>query len=111
MRALEPALRRRVLVRLMTGAGVEVDGPSLARVLDAVAEGGTVTLRGGHVPGGLQLMAMGGRVRCVRREGPAHEAAACPVLQGEGAGASSPERTGTSGWGPGHRPRGRSPCP
>ncbi|WP_043433742.1 tRNA lysidine(34) synthetase TilS [Cystobacter fuscus] len=106
VRALEPALRRRVLVRLMTGAGAEVDGPSLARVLDAVGEGGTVTLRGGHVPGGLQLMAMGGRVRCVRREGPADEAAACLVLEGEGSQGLQPGTQWHFGVGSGTPPLG-----
>jgi len=67
VRALERPLRRRVLARLLSEANAEVDGPSLARVMDAVDSGGTVTLRGGQLRGGLQLRAMGGRVRCVRR--------------------------------------------
>ena len=47
VRALERPLRRRVLARLLSEANAEVDGPSLARVMDAVDSGGTVTLRGG----------------------------------------------------------------
>ncbi|ATB34291.1 tRNA lysidine(34) synthetase TilS [Melittangium boletus] len=75
VRALERPLRRRVLARLLSEADAEVDGPSLARVMDAVDSGGTVTLRGGGgVRGSLQLRAMGGRVRCVRRGERAPEA-------------------------------------
>jgi tRNA(Ile)-lysidine synthase len=89
VRALAAPLRRRVLARLMLEAGAEVDGPSLARVLGALEDGGSVTLRGGHVPGGLQLRAMGGRVRCVRRE-EARGPSAALVLDGEGSGGVQP---------------------
>jgi tRNA(Ile)-lysidine synthase len=71
VRALERPLRRRVLARLLSEAGATVDGPSLARVLDAVDAGATVTVHGGGRPGGLRLVATGGRVRCVHRRTPA----------------------------------------
>ncbi len=70
LRTLERPLRRRVLVRLLTEAGARIDGPSLARVLEAVDTGGAVSLGGSSVRGGLHLRAMGGRVRCVRPEVP-----------------------------------------
>lgn len=65
LRALEAPLRRRVLVRLMTEAGAFVEEASLARALQAIDHGGSVTLQGGHAPGGLQLKTAGGHVRCV----------------------------------------------
>jgi tRNA(Ile)-lysidine synthase len=87
VRALEPPLRRRVLARLLSEAGVEVDETSLARALRAVETSRAVTLRGGHARGGLQLRTAGGRVRCVRRElpGPGNPP---PALRLEGEGAS-----------------------
>nr|WP_233262099.1 tRNA lysidine(34) synthetase TilS [Vitiosangium sp. GDMCC 1.1324] len=93
VRALEPPLRRRVLARLLSEAGAEVDDASLARVMRAVETGRAVTLRGGHSPGGLQLRTTGGRVRCVRPEPPGEPPAAL-VLAGEGASGLQP---GT-GW-------------
>lgn len=62
VRALEPALRRRVLARLVASAEAAVDEATLARVQRAVAQGGTATLGRGHV-----LRATSGRVRCVRQ--------------------------------------------
>lgn len=85
VRALEPPLRRRVLARLLAGAGADVDDASLSRALRAVETGRPVTLGGGRRRGGLQLRAAGGRVRCVRRS---EDAGAPPrelVLAGEGA--------------------------
>ncbi len=94
LRALVPPLRRRVLVRLLTGAGAEVDDASLARALRAVEQGGTEGLRGGGTPGALELRAAGGRVRCVHRA-PQKEAPAGTLgLDGEGARGVQP---GT-GW-------------
>jgi tRNA(Ile)-lysidine synthase len=84
VRALEPPLRRRVLARLLAEAGAEVDDASLARAFEAVEAGRSITLRGGHQRGGLQLRTSGGQVRCVRR--PAARAPLLPlVLAGEGA--------------------------
>ncbi|HYO53167.1 MAG TPA: tRNA lysidine(34) synthetase TilS [Archangium sp.] len=95
VRALEPPLRRRVLVRLLSEAGAEVDEASLARALRAVETGRAVTLRGGHARGGLQLRTAGGHVRCVRRENPGlGESPPALVLEGEGASGVQP---GT-GW-------------
>ncbi|ABF87925.1 tRNA(Ile)-lysidine synthetase [Myxococcus xanthus DK 1622] len=62
VRALEPALRRRVLARLVAGTEAAVDEATLARVQRAVAQGGTATLGRGYV-----LRATSGRVRCVRQ--------------------------------------------
>ncbi|NVJ00325.1 tRNA lysidine(34) synthetase TilS [Myxococcus sp. AM009] len=62
VRALEPALRRRVLARLVAGAEAAVDEATLARVQRAVDQGGSATLGRGHV-----LRASSGRVRCVRQ--------------------------------------------
>ena len=84
VRALEPPLRRRVLARLLVGGGAQVDAASLARAMEALETGRSVTLRGGQAPGGLQLRVTGGRVRCVRREGPTEPPPAL-VLAGEGA--------------------------
>jgi tRNA(Ile)-lysidine synthase len=87
VRALEPPLRRRVLVRLLAQRGAVVDDATLGRALDAVAQGRSTTLS--H---GLQLRASGGVVRCVRSR-----AATVPgalSLSGEGA---SGELEGT-GW-------------
>ena len=61
VRALEPPLRRRVLVRLLGEAGVPADDAMLTRVLHAVERGGVASL--GRT---LQLRAASGRVRCVR---------------------------------------------
>jgi tRNA(Ile)-lysidine synthase len=77
LRALEPPLRRRVLVRLLTQAGALVDEATLGRVLIAVAQGRSATLSGG-----LQLRASGGSVRCV---GPRRAAPGVLELEGEGA--------------------------
>ncbi|GHG84064.1 tRNA lysidine(34) synthetase TilS [Comamonas sp. JC664] len=63
VRALEPALRRRVLARLVAGVDAAVDEATLARVQRAVAEGATATLGRGYL-----LRATSGRVRCVRQE-------------------------------------------
>jgi tRNA(Ile)-lysidine synthase len=84
VRALEPPLRRRVLARLLAGAGAEVDEASLSRALGAVETGRPVTLRGGRQRGGLQLRTSGGRVRCVRRPAPGAPPGTL-VLAGEGA--------------------------
>ncbi|WNG36237.1 tRNA lysidine(34) synthetase TilS [Archangium violaceum] len=92
VRALEPPLRRRVLARLLSEAGAEVDDASLARALSAVETGRTVTLRGGGARGGLLLRTTGGRVRCVRPER-AGEPPPALVLAGEGASGVQP-RTG-----------------
>ncbi|ATB48653.1 tRNA lysidine(34) synthetase TilS [Corallococcus macrosporus] len=62
VRALVPALRRRVLARLVAGAGAAVDEATLARVQRAVERGGTATLGRGAL-----LRASSGRVRCVRQ--------------------------------------------
>lgn len=100
LRALEPPLRRRVLVRLLSEAGAEaVDGATLARVLSAVERGGTEGVKGGDFPGALELHAAGGRVRCVRRPRPPLKEGGAPLssplsLAGEGAGGVQP---GT-GW-------------
>lgn len=69
VRALEPPLRRRVLVRLLGEAGVPADDATLARVLRAVERGGVASL--GRT---LQLRAASGRVRCVRLERPVSSA-------------------------------------
>ncbi|MBZ4423078.1 tRNA lysidine(34) synthetase TilS [Myxococcus sp. RHSTA-1-4] len=76
VRALEPPLRRRVLVRLLGEAGVPADDAMLARVLRAVERGGVASL--GRK---LQLRAASGRVRCVQLE-PARS----PVLRLDGPG-------------------------
>lgn len=94
VRALPLPLRRRVLVRLLAEAEGPVDEATLTRVLGAVERGGTVTLGGGHVRGGLQLRAAGGWVRCVRRAGPATPSPGLLVLEGAGAEGVQP---GT-GW-------------
>jgi tRNA(Ile)-lysidine synthase len=87
LRALEPPLRRRVLVRLVTEAGVEVDDALLTRLLQAVETGRPATLGRG-----LQLRTAGGRVRCVR---PGATAPPPPVeLAGPGASCTVPE----TGW-------------
>jgi tRNA(Ile)-lysidine synthase len=65
VRALEPPLRRRVLVRLLVEAGVPADDATLSRVLGAVERGGVASL--GRK---LQLRAASGRVRCVLLEPP-----------------------------------------
>ncbi len=62
VRALEPALRRRVLARLVAGVDAAVDEATLARVQRAVEQGATATLGRGYV-----LRATSGRVRCVRQ--------------------------------------------
>lgn len=93
VRALEPPIRRRVLARLLSENGAEVDEASLARVLSAVETGRPVTLRGGGRRGGLQLRASGGRVRCVRPSDPGPTPGVL-VLAGEGA---SGTQDGT-GW-------------
>ncbi|HEX8441007.1 tRNA lysidine(34) synthetase TilS [Archangium sp.] len=93
VRALEPPMRRRVLARLLAEAGADVDEASLSRALEAVETGRARTLRGGHARGGLQLRTSGGRVRCVRRAGPA-EPSPTLVLAGEG---TSGVQAGT-GW-------------
>jgi tRNA(Ile)-lysidine synthase len=93
VRALELPLRRRVLARLLSEAGAEVDEASLARALSSVETGRAVTLRGGGVRGGLQLRTTGGRVRCVRPDAP-REPSSPLVLAGEGASGVQP---GT-GW-------------
>jgi tRNA(Ile)-lysidine synthase len=87
VRALEPPLRRRVLVRLLAQQGAMVDDATLGRALDAVARGRSATLS--H---GLQFRASGGVVRCVRsRAATVHSELS---LSGEGA---SGELEGT-GW-------------
>lgn len=80
VRALEPPLRRRVLVRLLAQEGAVVDDATLGRALDAVAQGRFTTLS--H---GLQLRATGGVVRCIRSR-------VAPVL-----GSLSLSREGSSG--------------
>ncbi|WP_426752773.1 tRNA lysidine(34) synthetase TilS [Myxococcus sp. Y35] len=65
VRALEPALRRRVLARLVAEVDAAVDEATLARVLRAVEQGGTATLGRGYL-----LRATSGRVRCVRQASP-----------------------------------------
>jgi tRNA(Ile)-lysidine synthase len=87
VRALEPPLRRRVLVRLLAQQGAAVDDATLGRALDAVAQGRPTTLS--H---GLQLRASGGVVRCVRSRSAIVRGALS--LSGEGA---SGELEGT-GW-------------
>ncbi|AKQ65629.1 tRNA(Ile)-lysidine synthetase [Myxococcus hansupus] len=62
VRALEPALRRRVLARLVAEVDAAVDEATLARVQRAVADGATATLGRGYL-----LRATSGRVRCVRQ--------------------------------------------
>jgi tRNA(Ile)-lysidine synthase len=66
LRALELPWRRRVLARLLAGAGATVDARTLGRVLAAVASGRSTTLSQG-----LQLRASGGLVRCVKASAPA----------------------------------------
>lgn len=88
VRALESPLRRRVLARLVSEAGAEVDEALLTRLLHAVDTGRPATLGRG-----LQLRSAGGRVRCVA---PGASAPPEPVrLDGPGASCSQP---GT-GWG------------
>jgi tRNA(Ile)-lysidine synthase len=77
LRALEPPLRRRVLVRLLTQAGALVDEATVELVLEAVSHGRAATLSGG-----LQLRAAGGSVRCLR---PQRATAGVLTLEGEGA--------------------------
>lgn len=60
LRALLPALRRRVLARLMLDAGARVDRAALARALTAVSSNGRATLS--H---GFEIRSAGGIVRCV----------------------------------------------
>lgn len=88
VRALEVPLRRRVLARLVTEAGAEVDDALVTRLLRAVDTGRPTTLGRG-----LQLRTAGGRVRCASLE------AATPPppveLVGPGASCTQP---GT-GWG------------
>ncbi len=60
LRALLPALRRRVLARLMLDAGARVDRAALARALTAVSTAGRATLS--H---GFEIRSAGGIVRCV----------------------------------------------
>lgn len=88
VRALEVPLRRRVLARLVTEAGAEVDDALVTRLLRAVDTGRPATLGRG-----LQLRTAGGRVRCASLE------AATPPppveLAGPGASCTQP---GT-GWG------------
>ena len=60
LRALLPALRRRVLARLMLDAGARVDRAALARALTAVSTTGRATLS--H---GFEIRSAGGIVRCV----------------------------------------------
>lgn len=86
LRALERPVRRRVLARLLAGAGATVDAATLGRVLDAVERGSSATLSRG-----LQLRAAGGQVRCVRAKTPRPT----PFLL------SGPEATGVlegTGW-------------
>lgn len=61
VRALEPPIQRRVLVRLITEAGAPVDAGLVTRLVEAVKTGRPTTLGRG-----LQLRTAGGRVRCVR---------------------------------------------
>jgi tRNA(Ile)-lysidine synthase len=77
VRALEPPLRRRVLVRLLSQEGAAVDDATLRRVLEAVEQGHSATLSRG-----LQLRASGGAVRCVR---PRTAVSSTLTLEGEGA--------------------------
>lgn len=78
LRALEPPLLRRVLARLLDGAGVRVDHATLERCGEAVRAGGVATLSGGFL-----LRASGGRVRCVPPG--ARAAPGALVLSGPGA--------------------------
>ncbi|MCE9673537.1 tRNA lysidine(34) synthetase TilS [Myxococcus stipitatus] len=94
VRALEPPLRRRVLVRLLAEHAVATDEPTLSRVLRAVEEGGSAT-----VGRGLRLRATSGRVRCVgtpERQGRADDASPGPTLRLEGEGARG--GLGGTGW-------------
>jgi tRNA(Ile)-lysidine synthase len=61
LRALVPALRRRVLARLMLEAGARVDRAALIRALAATSSGGRATLSRG-----FEIRSAGGLVRCVR---------------------------------------------
>jgi tRNA(Ile)-lysidine synthase len=79
VRALEPSLRRRVLVRLLDRHDLEVDDATLARVLSAVERGGGATLGDGYV-----LRATSGRVRCLKPQ-PREPVRARLQLEGEGA--------------------------
>jgi len=92
VRALEAPLRRRVLARLVTEAGAEVDDALVTRLLRAVDTGRPATLGRG-----LQLRTAGGRVRCVRLEKPAEKPAPPPPVELAGPGASCTQ-PGT-GWG------------
>jgi len=78
LRALEPPLRRRVLVRLLERQSLQVDDATLLRVLNAVEGGGNTPLGEGYV-----LRAVGGRVRTFRPR--PRPALAELRLEGEGA--------------------------
>ncbi|WP_164018730.1 tRNA lysidine(34) synthetase TilS [Pyxidicoccus trucidator] len=78
VRALEPPLRRRVLVRLLERDGLPVDDATLLRVLSAVERGRNTPLGQGY-----ELRAVGGRVRTFRPRPPV--APAELHLEGEGA--------------------------
>ncbi len=61
VRALPPALQRRVLARLLAEAGAHVDRSALSRALAAVSISGGTTLSRG-----LELRCSGGLIRCTR---------------------------------------------
>ena len=61
VRALPAALRRRVLVRLLSEAGARVDRSALSRALAAVSSSGGATLSRG-----VELRCSGGLIRCTR---------------------------------------------
>ena len=80
LRALEPPLRRRVLVRLLAQEGAAVDDATLGRVLEAVARGGSATLSRG-----LQFRSSGSCARCVRMASLLTAKSGVLCLEGEGA--------------------------
>ncbi|HEX4802063.1 MAG TPA: tRNA lysidine(34) synthetase TilS [Myxococcaceae bacterium] len=61
VRALPPALRRRVVARLLSEAGARVDRSALSRALAAVSVSGSATLSRG-----VELRCSGGLIRCTR---------------------------------------------
>lgn len=96
VRALEVPLRRRVLARLVSEAGVEVEDALVTRLLRAVDEGRPASL--GRT---LQLRTAGGRVRCATLEPPREPLVEKPAppppveLAGPGASCTQP----VTGWG------------
>ncbi len=85
LRALAPALRRRVLVRLLEGERLAVDHDLVARSLQALDRSGSATL-----PRGCTLRCAGGLVRVVAAPAAGRASAGLRALELDGPGVLDP---------------------